>query len=95
MDAAAFWTEVRKRKNQFFLAAPSWLVIGPALLAVLPTNLLSGYVVIFTWMGLMWWLQERVTELRCFHCGKQAFGNAFFFMRHAKCRNCGIAYVST
>ena len=99
MEAGAFWSEVRRRKNQFFLAAPSWLVIGPVLFllysAVLPNDLLSGYGAIFTWMGLMWWLQRRLTDLRCFHCGQQAFSHAFFFMRHARCKHCGTAYAGT
>ena len=53
MEAGAFWSEVRRRKNQFFLAALSWLVIGRVLflllLGVLPSDLLSGYGAIFTW----------------------------------------------
>ena len=97
MQAGALWSEVRKRRNQFFLGALSWLLIGPALMqlysVVLPTFLLPAFGAIFSWMGLMWWLRKRVTDLRCFHCDQQAFSHAFFFMRHAKCEHCGAAFA--
>ena len=99
MKAVEFWSEVRKRRNLFFLAAPAWLVIAPVLFTVysafLPTFELPALGALVSWMALMWWLQRRLTDMKCFRCGRQAFAHGFFLMRHAKCRSCGAAYGST
>jgi ribosomal protein L37E len=29
--------------------------------------------------------------MRCIKCGEKAFSSPLFFMRHAKCKNCGFA----
>ena len=99
LDAAEFWSEVRRRRNWFFLAGPSWLVLGPLLAyvysVVLRTDSWRFDAALVSWMALMWWLQKRVTDLLCYRCGRRAFVHAFFFMRHAKCGNCGATYLET
>jgi hypothetical protein len=31
-------------------------------------------------------------KLKCFNCGRRAFSHAAFFMRHARCKSCGVRY---
>lgn len=98
MDANQFSSEVKRRRNLFFAAAPSWFVITPTFIIcgtmVLPF-FVAGLLALATWMVLMHKLQKRVVDLKCFNCNRQAFDHAFFFMCHAKCKACGTAYAST
>lgn len=98
-DAPQFWREARRRRNHFFLVAFGWLLAGMPLVllyaAILPVSegsMVPGIAALATWMALWWWVNKRLTDMRCFRCGKQAFSNAYFFMRHAKCKNCEVAY---
>ena len=65
--------------------------LGWALMFAIPWLI----VFLVSWVALMWWLQRRLTDMKCFRCGRQAFAHGFFFMRHGKCQSCGVAYEST
>lgn len=99
LEASLFWEEVRKRRNHCFLAAASWLVLGLPLVLLYSTmlpaatpSIVPGTAALVTWCAFSWWVGNRLAAIRCFRCGKQAFAHALFFMRHARCKNCGVAY---
>ena len=96
-DPAAFWSEVRRRRDVFFLALIGWLPAGVVIM-LLSTWLLpntsawlnvAGFLAVFGWGAFSFWVGRRVTLMRCYRCGAQAFSHAYFFMRDAKCQNCG------
>jgi hypothetical protein len=96
MDSLAFWEEVRRRRNHFFLVWVGWLVAGPALYlfysGILPerADAAAPFLALGTWFAFWIYIQYRLTSLKCFACGGKAIGHAMFFMRHAKCISCGI-----
>src|SRR3989337_67460 len=93
-EAVRFWDEVRRRRNLFFLAAPSAFVLAPIFFTIdLPRFISPAFAMVGTWMGLMWWMQKRVIDMKCFNCGQRALDQSLFFMRHAKCKHCETAYV--
>src|SRR5262245_14132936 len=95
-DPTAFWSEVNRRKTYFFLTAVGWLpaaaVLIPLYTWVLPDT--SGWrsaavtLALVTWFTFWVWVASRLTRMRCYQCGAQAFSHPYFFMRHAKCQNC-------
>ena len=94
-----FWNEVRKRRNHCFWWAAMWPVLAIPLVllysSVLPDSIptiVPGMAALLTWGAFSYWLGERFARLKCFSCGKQAFTHALFFMKHARCKNCGIEY---
>ena len=93
-----FWHEVERRRNHFFWVAFTWPFVGIALALLygkaLPEKLefLAMYLALGTWFAFWVWVLRRLTNMNCFNCRKQAFKHAYFFMRHAKCANCGAAY---
>ncbi len=96
VDAATFWNEAKRRRNLIFAVFFGWLVAGP-LLVILYSQILpstppyaSGFAALGTLGCVVFWMQIRFNQLRCFRCGKQAFSNPLFFMKDAKCRCCGI-----
>jgi len=95
-DAAAFWKEAKTRRNLFFATWIGWLLAGPLLVGfyslILPgaSEMTRGTAALATWGPVFIWSGIRTTQLRCFRCGKQAFSGPMFFMKHAKCRNCGV-----
>jgi len=98
-ESLPFWEEVRKRRNHCFLAAASWPFLSIPLVllysALLPERTpfwVTGAAAMATWSVIPWWVGERFGALRCYKCGKEAFTNALFFMRHAKCKHCGVKY---
>jgi hypothetical protein len=99
--ASEFWEETRRRRNHFYLTWVGWLVVGFPLLFIyswiLPTDnpQIPMLAALGTWGIFWWWVGHRLTQLKCFNCGEQAFTHPYFFMKHAKCRNCGVRYRDT
>lgn len=45
-----------------------------------------------TW-GTIWSsMSLRLTSLRCFRCGRQAFDNPYFSIAEAQCKHCGVRH---
>jgi len=90
----AFWALVRRRRNHFFWTAFAWPVAGIVLMIfyswILPDSF-APFAALGTWIAFWWWVGRRLTAMKCFQCGKQAFAHPYFFMRHAKCQRCGVA----
>jgi hypothetical protein len=93
---ANFWNEAKKRRNQCFYSFLGWLIAGPILVTIY-SYLFSGIskqippiAALLTWGSVIFWVQFRFRQLRCFRCGEQAFSSPIFFMKDAKCRNCGV-----
>lgn len=91
-----FWKETKKRRNILFAVFFGWLVAGPILVTIyslifpgMPKNIIA-ISALLTWAVVILWAQIRFKQLRCFRCGEQAFSNPLFFMKDAKCRNCGV-----
>ena len=102
MNALEFWAEARRRRNHFFLTWIGWLVVGFPLLGVwslifglfgVKDLRASGAAALFTWFAFFLWVGQRLRKLRCFRCGERAFPKPYFFMSHAKCKNCGVKYL--
>ena len=81
----------------FFLGFLGWIPF--AFLALVIYSMFNGsgdrfpgWLAIIVWMIVMFTLQKRVTSLKCPGCGNNAFHHGLFFMRHAKCTSCGLAY---
>jgi hypothetical protein len=97
MQADIFWAEVRQRRNQALLVSLGWLVVGVPLWwlysAILPTkdSAVAMSAALITW-GTFWSSTSlRLTTLRCFRCGEQAFDNPYFLIAEAKCKHCGVS----
>jgi hypothetical protein len=96
MDAAFFWNEAKTRRNLCFASWYGWLLAGPLLFwiysQILPTSedRAPGLMAEGTWIVFFLWAHARLRRLRCFRCGEQAFSHPLFFMKDAKCRNCGV-----
>jgi hypothetical protein len=96
LDAAKFWKEARLRSNLFFAAWVGWLLAGPLLIGlyslILPSSddMTRGTAALVTWGAVFIWSHVRIRQLRCYRCGRQALSGPMFFMKHAKCRNCGV-----
>jgi hypothetical protein len=96
MDSLAFWGEVRRRRNHFFLVWVGWLVAAPILFwfysSIIPgrKDAAAPFLALGTWFAFWGYIQHRLTSMKCFACGGKAISHAMFFMRHAKCSSCGI-----
>jgi hypothetical protein len=96
MDSHAFWEEVRRRRNHFFLVWVGWLVAAPILFwlfsSILPGryDTAAPFLTLGTWFAFWVYIQRRLTSMKCFSCGGKAIGHAMFFMRHVKCISCGV-----
>jgi hypothetical protein len=73
MDAAEFWDEARRRRNQFFLVSVGWLIAGPLLLGfytlILPAKapvVIAGFAALFTWGAFWSWIAWRIRQLGVF-----------------------------
>jgi hypothetical protein len=92
----AFWQEVRRRRNLFFLVWICWLPVGGIFLGL--SALLLGHepplaamlTLFYAWGAFWFWTGWRLKQLRCPRCQKRAIAHPFFFMRHAQCKHCGL-----
>ena len=95
-----FWAQVRRRRNYFFAWWMGWPVasmdvaIGYERTASVeaPEWLMVGLFAV--WFGTWLLVQRRVAALQCPRCSQPAIRHPFFFMRNARCRNCGLSYVA-
>ena len=100
MDARDFWRQVRRRRDHFFLWWFGWPVIGMAVAvgyertakAEAPDWLMFGLLVV--WFVAWVLIQRRLARLSCPRCDRPAIPHPYFFMRHARCRHCGLTYVA-
>jgi hypothetical protein len=99
MDARRFWTEVERKRNAQVVWWLAWPVLG-LLVAVgyrstfgvqAPTAVL--WALLALWIAVALFLYHRFSKLQCPRCNRPALQHALFFMRHAKCQHCGLAYV--
>jgi hypothetical protein len=101
LEAEKFWKEAKTRRNLFFAAWVGWLLAGPLLIGlyslILPNagEMTRGAAALVTWGMIFIWSHVRVRQLRCYRCGRQAFSSPMFFMKHAKCRSCGVTPIDT
>jgi ribosomal protein L37E len=97
MDDVAFWREVRKRRNLFFLWWIGWPFGGLFLVGLYylifnqDAPAAIDYSVFFAWVAIWGWMVWRLKQLRCPRCGERAIDHPLFFMHHAKCGHCGFA----
>lgn len=95
-DVENFWREAGVRRNLFFAVWVGWLVASPCLIwfysAIFPglDFIVRAFAALATWGAVWIWTSLRIRQMKCFRCGQQAFSGPYFFMRHAKCRNCGV-----
>lgn len=95
MQPEEFWHEVQRRRNAFFLVWVGWLVVGFPLWGFYSwifgatDSMVAGVAALLTWGAFWKWTELRLTRMPCFRCGQAAFSHPYFFMRHAKCKNCG------
>lgn len=101
MRAESFWVEVRQRRNNALLVSLGWLVVGIPLWRLysmaLPTHdsAMAISAALVTW-GTFWsTMSLRLTSLRCFRCGEQAFDNPYFSIAEAKCMHCGVQHAAS
>lgn len=98
MEAAVFWKQAKVRRNLFFVTFVGWLIVGPVLVAIysnifpVSNEITAGFSALITWGAVIFCMQFRLRQLRCFRCGEQAFSHPLFFMKDAKCRSCGVRY---
>ena len=96
-DSSGFWSEAKRRRDICWLVFPGWLLAGPLLFGIYSLIIpqasqeARGIGALLTWGAVMIWSQTRLKQMRCYQCGKQAFGNAMFFWSHARCRHCGAS----
>jgi len=96
MDKELFWGEVKRRRNHFYFTWVGWLVAGPILWSIydsilpIENQMVTGFLALITWGAFWGYIHKRLKKLKCFNCNKPAIGNAFFFMKHAKCQHCGV-----
>ena len=99
-EALGFWAQVRRRRNQFFLWWFGWPVAGMVVAigyesvvkAEAPNWLMIGLFCV--WSAVWVLLARRLSQLRCPRCDAAAIGHPYFFMRHARCRHCGLSYAA-
>lgn len=101
MPAESFWVEARQRRNHALLVSLGWLVAGIPLWwlysLVLPTydSAMAISAAMVTWGTLWSSMSLRLTSLRCFRCGEQAFDNPYFSIAAAKCKHCGVQHAAS
>jgi hypothetical protein len=100
MDDAAFWMEVKQRRNLFFWWWLGWIPAG-AIVLFSYRALMGGepsfwfmFAVLVLW-GVGWYfIASRLQKLLCPRCGKPAISGSYTVMRHAKCQHCGFSHAS-
>ena len=101
MEEEVFWGEVRRWRRYFFLTWIGWLVVGFPLwrfyALILPAEnpMVAGTAALFTWAAFWQWVVWRLRSIRCYRCGAKAIAHPYFFMKDARCQNCGVAYRKT
>jgi ribosomal protein L37E len=100
MRADSFWAEARQRRNHALLVSLGWLIAGIPLWwlysRLLPTkdSAVAISAALITW-GTFWSsMSLRLTSLRCFRCGEQAFDNPYFSIAEAQCQHCGVRHAA-
>jgi hypothetical protein len=98
MNEREFWEEVRRRRNHVFLWWVGWLPFG--LIGMMTSEAIFGrfgagtaWVLLFVWFVGWRMIEKRLKTLRCPRCGGLAIMHPFFFMKDAKCQECGLAFV--
>jgi len=90
-----FWTEVENRRNVFFYIWVGWLAAGFPLFFLFDFLFGEGNegfavtAALATWGAVWFRAGRRLAEISCLRCEKRAFPNPYFFMKDAKCANCG------
>ena len=96
MTSTEFWKLVQRRRNHFYFVWMGWLVAAPILIALysrIPIIGQSSYITFLalgTWGAFWFYIYSRLLNLLCYKCGEKAISHAMFFMKHAKCKNCGV-----
>ena len=99
MNVDEFWNQVRQRRRHFFLWWVSWPFVGLAAAiafrSATGSEVPSGLMILLMVCWAAGWvaISRRLTRLKCPACQKPAIGTPYFFMRHARCQHCGLAYV--
>jgi hypothetical protein len=95
----AFWEQVRRRRNLFFLVWICWPPVGLllyglcALLLGHEPPVAAMFTIFYAWGAFWFWTVWRLKQLRCPRCHQRAIVHPFFFMKHAECRHCGLKNV--
>jgi len=96
MSHTEFWLTVRKRRNLCILWWISWIPVGITSVGLwrfaFSSQASLAYLVCvqFVWFAAWGFTILRLRGLYCPHCGNHAIEHPFFFMKHAKCRSCGL-----
>ena len=98
MSDREFWTQVRRRRNQFFWAWLGWLPFGVIctwfyyVIAKREPPVYFGLGLLVVWSIVWSRVGNRLIKLPCPRCGGAAMAHPYFFLQHAKCQHCDFAY---
>ena len=94
---SSFWKDVRQKRNLHFIwwlawipAAVSFLVVYKLIFGSHPGNWIFAFLL--AWYISWLFTSFRLASIRCSRCNEKAISHALFFMKHAKCKNCGYSY---
>ena len=96
INRAAFWEQVRLRRNLVFVWWVAWLPIG-AIFTILFAMIFGHepappvmFSLLLAYGAVWYWLHWRLRSLRCPKCHRPAIAHPFFFMNDVRCRHCGF-----
>ena len=91
-----FWENVRKKRNLFYLWWLGWIPIGligaKFLKHFFGDSPYYGYGMILFWFVGWQLILAQLKALRCPRCGNRAIANPYFFMKDARCKECGLEF---
>ena len=91
-----FWLAVRSRRNHFYFWWLAWLPFGFGSIVLYDAAfggqppMLYMMACMLLWLGCWVMLAVRLSALKCPRCSCSAIAHPMFFMRHARCRHCGL-----
>ena len=99
-----FWSEVRSRRNRFWLTWVGWLFVGFPLWGLCwyllpfkdhplhtPASLAAALVIYVSYWR---YTANRLSALKCYECDRPAIPHPFFRMEKAACQHCGARYAA-